>query len=214
MILEFCAENFTKVPEAIELGADRIELCDNLAVGGTTPSYAVIYQTVTYAHNHGATVVTMVRPRGGNFVYDQTEFDMMVQDVEIIKSLQADGVVFGCLTEENRINREQTKRLIEKSEGLEKVFHMAFDQIPKELQKEEMDWLVDQGVTRILTHGGLGGPISDHIDWLKELIEHASDRIQILVGGGVTYDNVNQLAEHLQTNQFHGTRIVSFKATE
>lgn len=214
MLLEFCAENFTRVPEAIEEDADRIELCDNLAVGGTTPSYAVIHQTVTYAHNHGATVVAMVRPRGGNFVYDHTEFAMMVQDLEIIKNLQADGVVFGCLTTDNRINRQQTKILIDKSKGLEKVFHMAFDEIPKEFQKEELDWLVEQGVTRILTHGGLGGSIFEHSEWLEELIQYANGRIQILVGGGVTHANVEELATVLSTTQYHGTKIVPLKATK
>lgn len=208
MILEFCAENFTNVPKAIEQGAQRVELCDNLAVGGTTPSYAVIHHTVRYAHNHGATVVAMVRPRGGNFVYDTNEFEMMKQDLEIIKSLQADGVVFGCLTEAGRIQREQTKTLLEISDGLETTFHMAFDAIPKEAQKEELDWLIEQGVTRILTHGGRGGSIFDHVDWLKELIDYAAGRIQILIGGGVTHENVTELAGKLPTNQFHGTKIV------
>lgn len=212
MLLEFCAENFTKIPEAIESGANRIELCDNLAVGGTTPSYAVINQAVTYAHNHGVTVVTMVRPRGGSFVYNEIEFDMMLQDLEGIKSLQSDGAVFGCLTEENRINRQQTKMLIEKSEGLETIFHMAFDQIPKEFQKDELEWLVEQGVTRILTRGGLEGPAFDHVDWLEEIIDYADNRIQILIGGGVTHENVEELAQHLGTNQFHGTKIVPIKA--
>lgn len=210
MILEYCAENFTKIPKAIEQGAQRIELCDNLAAGGTTPSYAVIHQAVQYAHIHGVTVVTMVRPRGGDFVYDETEFEMMKHDLEIMKTLQSDGSVFGCLTEEGRIQRDQTKTLIKISEGMETTFHMAFDTIPKEFQKEEMDWLVEQGVTRILTHGGIGGDIFDHVEWLQELIKHADGRIQILVGGGVTHENVQALADVLPTTQFHGTKIVPF----
>lgn len=214
MLLEFCAENFTKIPKAIDLGANRIELCDNLAVGGTTPSYAVIHQAVSYAHIHGATVVTMVRPRGGNFVYDAFEFDMMLKDLEIIKSLQSDGAVFGCLTEENRINRHQTKTLIEKSEGMETIFHMAFDQIPKTCQKEELDWLVEQGVTRILTRGGVEGSAFDHADWLKELIDYAGERIQILAGGGISHESVFSLAEQLGTDQFHGSKIVPFPLDE
>lgn len=211
MLLEFCAENFTNIPKAIEKGAGRIELCDNLAQGGTTPSYSVIEHSVKYAHKHGATVATMIRPRGGNFVFNEVEFSMMKKDLEIAKQLQSDGVVFGCLTADNRIDREQTAELAALSGEMETVFHMAFDVIPKEYRKEELDWLVEQGVTRILTHGGREGTVLDHAEELKELIEYANGRIEILIGGGVTYENVQHLAEILPTNQFHGTRIVNLE---
>ncbi len=211
MLLEFCAENFTKVPEAIQLGATRIELCDNLAEGGTTPSYAVIEQTVKYVNNHGASVVTMVRPRGGDFVYSDVEFEMMKKDLLIIKELGSHGLVFGVLTKDNRIDRERTKELIELSGDSQTTFHMAFDEIPKNNQKEELQWLIEQGVTRILTHGGLGGSVYDHIDWLTELIQFANGRIEILVGGGVTYENWEDLAKRISTDQFHGTKIVKFR---
>ena len=211
MLLEFCAENFTKVPEAIQLGATRIELCDNLAEGGTTPSYAVIEQTVKYVNNHGASVVTMVRPRGGDFVYSDVEFEMMKKDLLIIKELGSHGLVFGVLTKDNRIDRERTKELIELSGDSQTTFHMAFDEIPKNNQKEELQWLIEQGVTRILAHGGLGGSVYDHIDWLTELIQFANGRIEILVGGGVTYENWEDLAKRISTDQFHGTKIVKFR---
>ena len=111
MILEFCSENFTNIPKAIEQGATRIELCDNLAVGGTTPSYAVIEQAVQYAHEHDATVMTILRPRGGNFVFTPAEFNIMKKDLEVIKQLNSDGVVLGALTDDSRIDRAQTKEL-------------------------------------------------------------------------------------------------------
>lgn len=208
MILEFCSENFTNIPKAIEQGATRIELCDNLAVGGTTPSYAVIEQGVQYAHEHDATVMTILRPRGGNFVFTPAEFNIMKKDLEVIKQLNSDGVVLGALTADSRIDRAQTKELLELSGEMETVFHMAFDHIPTAFQKEEIDWLIDQGVTRILTHGGLGGTVFDHADWLKELIAYADDKIEILIGGGVTYENKKELAEILPVDQFHGTKIV------
>jgi len=208
MLLEFCAENFTNVSNAIEQGASRIELCDNLAAGGTTPSYAVIDQTVQYAQKHRATVMTIIRPRGGNFIYTETEFNMMKQDLDIAKQLKSNGVVFGCLGENNRINREQTKELIERSGDMETVFHMAFDEIPRETAKEEMEWLISQGVTRVLTHGGRGGTVFDHADWLRELIDYANGRIEILIGGGITHKNVYEIAEILPSDQFHGTKIV------
>lgn len=208
MILEFCAENFTNIPKAIELGATRIELCDNLAADGTTPSYAVIEQAVKYANDHDATIMTIIRPRGGNFVYTPTELEIMKKDLQTAKNLNAHGVVLGALTEEGRIDRAQTKELLNLSGEMETVFHMAFDHIEKTFQKEEMDWLIEQGVTRILTHGGVGGTIVDHADWLKELMTHAAGKIEILIGGGVTHENVSELAELLPTNQFHGTKIV------
>ena len=210
MILEFCAENFTDIPKAIELGATRIELCDNLAEGGTTPSYAVIEHTVKYANENNTPVMTMVRPRGGDFVYTNFEFEMMKKDLQMMKDLGTHGVVFGVLAEDNRIDRERTKELVELSENMETVYHMAFDQIPAELRKEELDWLIEQGVTRILTHGGLGDTVFDHADGLKELMEHADGRIQILLGGGVTHENWEKLSEILPTDQFHGTKIVDF----
>lgn len=210
MLLEFCAENFTKVPEAIKRGAGRIELCDNLAEGGTTPSYAVIEQTVMYTNEHDAKVVVMVRPRGGDFVYSDFEYEMIKRDLGIIKDLRADGVVFGSLTDDHLINRKQTEELINLSGELETTFHMAFDQIPREKQKDELDWLADMGVTRILTHGGLGETVFDHADWLNELITYADGRIEILIGGGVTHENLKAVSEAIPNNQFHGTKIVNF----
>lgn len=208
MYLEFCAENFTKVPKAIAHGADRIELCDNLTAGGTTPSYAVIEQTIKYAKENNATVMTMIRPRGGNFVYSNPEFQMMKQDLHIAKQLKSDGIVFGCLTKESRIDREQTKALLDLSGDMETVFHMAFDEIPRAFAKEDLDFLMDHGVTRILTHGGRTGTVLDNQEWLQEIIDYADGRIEILIGGGVTHENVDELASLLSTEQFHGTRIV------
>jgi len=208
MLLEFCAENFTNVPAAIQEGARRIELCDNLAEGGTTPSYSVIEQTVNYANQHEASVMTMVRPRGGNFVYSTIEHEMMKKDLTIIKDLDSHGVVFGSLTADNRIDRQKTKELIDLSEDMETTFHMAFDEISRDNQKSELDWLIENKVTRILTHGGREGTVFDNLPWLKELVNYAAGRIEILVGGGVTHENWQQLAESLPTNQFHGTKIV------
>lgn len=211
MILEFCAENFTKVPQAIKQGANRIELCDNLAEGGTTPSYAVIEHTINYAKAHKATVMTMVRPRGGNFVYSKAEHEMMKKDLEHIKKLGGQGVVFGSLTPDHLIDREKTKELVDLSGEMETTFHMAFDRISRENQKAELDWLIQNKVTRILTHGGLDGTVFDNAEWLKELIEYADGRIEILVGGGVTHENLEELTEIVPTDQFHGTKIVNFE---
>lgn len=211
MLLEFAAENFTNIPEAIELGVGRIELCDNLAQGGTTPSYAVIEHSLAYAKKHQVETAVILRPRGGDFVYSADEFEIIKKDMIVAKLLEAEAVVFGCLTADGRINRSQITELMAIKGKMETVFHMAFDFIEQKSQKEELDWLVQQGFTRILTRGGHEGSASDHIEWLQELIEYADGRIEIIIGGGVTHENYKDLAEVLKTDQFHGTKIVNFK---
>ncbi|MDN6731864.1 MAG: copper homeostasis protein CutC [Atopostipes suicloacalis] len=214
MILEFAAENFTKIPEAIAEGVDRIELCDNLAVGGTTPSYAVIEHSLEYAKEHDVETAIILRPRGGNFVYSEDEFEIIKKEMIVAKLFEAEAVVFGSLTAEGRINRSQITELMSLKGSMETVFHMAFDFIPKENQKEELDWLVQQGFTRILTRGGQEGSAVDHVEWLQELIDYADNRIEIIVGGGVTHENYPELAKVLKTNQYHGTKIVAIDESE
>ncbi len=212
MLKEFCAENYTLIPTAIERGAGRIELCDNLAVGGTTPSNGVIIQVLNYCKKLSIPVVTMVRPRGGDFIYSKQEIHIMEEDIKNAVRLRTDGLVFGCLTAEGRIDRSQMRDLLALAGNIEVTFHMAFDQIPAEAQFEEMDWLIEQNVSRILTHGRLGGDITDHIHRLNDLIQYAAGRIEILPGGGINYQNLPFLAEKLQTNQFHGTKIVALNS--
>lgn len=132
MLYEFCAENVTLLEKAMKAGAQRIELCDNLAVGGTTPSYGVIRAAVDLAKPYGATVMTMIRPRGGDFVYTDLEIGIMLADIQKAKEAGSQGVVFGVLTEKNEIDVSKMQRLLEACKGLEVVFHMAFDAIPAE----------------------------------------------------------------------------------
>ena len=212
MLKEFCAENFTRLPEAIAKGVRRIELCDNLAVGGTTPSTGVIEETLSYAAEKSVTVMTMIRPRGGDFVYNDTELKIMHTDLIEAKKLGTDGVVFGCLTPNNWLDEEALEMLIENAEGLQITFHMAFDAIDPTRQFEAIDWLADNGVTRILTHGGAAGtPIADNYEHLKALIAHADGRIDILPGGGITFENAEEVATTLNVTEVHGTRIVAFE---
>lgn len=208
MIKEFCAENFTKIEQAINLGANRIELCDNLAGGGTTPSIGVIEQTLKVTQPQSVPVMVMIRPRTGNFVYTDAEFDIMKRDLELVKNTGAEGVVFGCLTANGRINRQQMTELIERADGMETVFHMAFDHIDDAYKMEELQWLITRGVTRLLTHGGIGGLVMDHRESLEQIIAQAGEAIEILLGGGVSYENIEEITTALDTQQVHGTRIV------
>ncbi|EHV0180897.1 copper homeostasis protein CutC [Enterococcus faecalis] len=209
MIKEFCAENFTKIPQAIQKGANRIELCDNLAVGGTTPSTGVIEEVLAYAGEHSVSVMTIIRPRGGNFVYNDIELKIMHTDLIEAKKLGTDGIVIGCLTEDGWLDEEALDLFIETAEGLQITFHMAFDALSKENQFKAIDWLAERGVTRILTHGGPAGtPIEDNFDHLKELIAYADQRILILPGGGISTENVQTVMDTLKVTEVHGTKIV------
>lgn len=209
MIKEFCAENFTKIPQAIQKGANRIELCDNLAVGGTTPSTGVIEEVLAYAGEHSVPAMTIIRPRGGNFVYNDIELKIMHTDLIEAKKLGTDGIVIGCLTEDGWLDEEALDLFIETAEGLQITFHMAFDALSKENQFKAIDWLAERGVTRILTHGGPAGtPIEDNFDHLKELIAYADQRILILPGGGISTENVQTVMDTLKVTEVHGTKIV------
>ncbi len=159
------------------------------------------------AHEQAVPVMTMIRPRGEHFCYDQTEIELMVLDCQVAKNLGSDGLVFGALTEENWLDEPALKRLLEVAQGCQTVFHMAFDQIPRKRQFEAIDWLVANGVTRILTRGGLAGSALDHLDWLQEIVAYAAGRIEILVGGGLNQHNYPTVLQTLGIDQVHGTRL-------
>lgn len=211
MIKEFCAENYTDIPKAIQAGVNRIELCDNLAAGGTTPSMGVIEEVLAYAGEKHIPVMTMIRPRGGNFVYNDIELKILENDLIHAKNAGTDGVVFGCLTEENEVDEEALEMLLGNSEGLMKTFHMAFDELTKEEQFKTIDWFARLGIDRILTHGGpLDKSIEENLPHLKELVDYAAGRIIILPGGGINKDNAEKIAAELGVNEVHGTKIVTF----
>lgn len=210
LIKEYCAENYTYIPAAINNGANRIELCDNLNVGGTTPSIGVIEESLAYASEKEIPIMTMIRPRSGNFIYNDIELRIMESDVIEAKKLGIDGVVFGCLTPNNWLDEEALDRLIEAAEGLQITFHMAFDQIPTTQQFEAIDWLSEHGIHRILTHGGpRNTAINENLEQLRKLVNYANQRLTILLGGGVTVDNAEELAKQINVNEVHGTKIIS-----
>lgn len=209
LIKEFCAENFTDIPAAITAGAKRIELCDNLTVGGTTVSQGVMEKTISYCHERDVAVMTIIRPRGGNFVYNDTELKIMHTDLIEAKKLETDGVVIGCLTTDNQLDEEAMALLLEAADGLQVTFHMAFDQLSPDAQLEAIDWLAERGVTRILTHGGPAGTlIENNLSALKTLIDYSQNKLTILPGGGLHYDNLQVIVDSLEVNEVHGTKIV------
>ena len=210
LIKEFCAENFTLIPQAIASGVQRIELCDNLTVGGTTVSNGVLVETVAYCHEHDVAVMAIIRPRGGDFVYHDTELKMMELDILHAKTLGADGIVLGCLTSDGELDEEALDILLAAANGLQVTFHMAFDLLKPTEQFAAIDWLVSRGVERILTHGGLAGtPIETNFAHLEKLIAYSDGRIIILPGGGITFENAEVVSQRLNINEVHGTKIVA-----
>lgn len=212
MLKEVCVENFTDIPRMIEAGANRIELNNDLGAGGTTPSFGVIKQSVNYAHQHQIPVVVMIRPRGGNFIYNNDEFTIMKQDLQLAAMLGADGVALGCLTADKQLDKVKMTELCAMARllKLDLVLHMAFDELSEDQQLELIPWLVEHDVTRILTHGGpLGTDILDNSVRLKKLISASDGKIEILPGGGITLENYERIATELGITQVHGTKIVS-----
>ena len=209
MIYEFCAENVTLLEKAMEAGARRIELCDNLAVGGTTPSYGVTKAAVELAANYDTTIMTMIRPRGGDFVYNELEIAIMLEDIRLTAQAGSQGVVFGALTAEKKLDKPNLEKLIAASKGMEIVFHMAFDELSDEDQLEAIDWLRQAGVTRILTRAGVSGDSLDkRFAHYHRILEHAKGKIEILPGGGIDLDNRQTFIDQLGVTQLHGTKVV------
>ena len=209
MIYEFCAENVTLLEKAMRAGARRIELCDNLAVGGTTPSYGVTKTAVELTANYDTTIMTMIRPRGGDFVYNDLEIAIMLEDIRLTAQAGSQGVVFGALTADKKLDKPNLEKLIAASKGMEIVFHMAFDELSDEDQLEAIDWLSQAGVTRILTRAGVSGDsLEKRFAHYHRILEHAKGKIEILPGGGIELDNRQTFIDQLGVTQLHGTKVV------
>lgn len=209
MIYEFCAENVTLLEKAMQAGARRIELCDNLAVGGTTPSYGVTKVAVELAANYDTIIMTMIRPRGGDFVYTDLEIAIMLEDIRLTAQAGSQGVVFGTLTADKKLDKPNLEKLIAASKGKEIVFHMAFDELSDEDQLEAIDWLSQAGVTRILTRAGVSGDsLEKRFAHYHRILEHAKGKIEILPGGGIDLDNRQTFIDQLGVTQLHGTKVV------
>lgn len=162
----------------------------------------VVRLTAEYCRQHEVDLMVMIRPRGGNFTYNDKEMRMMRHDIEVIKQFPISSFVFGAVMNE----------LLEVAGGSGITFRMAFDAITPEHQQQAIVWLVDRGVQRILTHGGSKDqPIEAHFPTLKDHIHYANQRIIMLVGGGVTHQNAQAIADELGINEVHGTKIVNLQ---
>ena len=202
MIKEACVESFEKALESQNNGADRIELCENLSVGGTTPSYGTVKVCLEKLN---IPIFPMIRARGGNFVYSKDEIEIMKEDIKIFKELGVKGVVLGCLTSDNKIDLELTKELVDLAYPMEVTFHKAIDEILNPL--DYIDDLVNIGIKRILTSGGKATALEGK-DLINEMIKKSNGRLKIVVAGKVTKENLNGLSNLISADEFHGKLIV------
>lgn len=202
MKCEVCTGSYNEALEAQRKGADRIELCDNLLEGGTTPSYGTIKRA---KKNIEIPFNVIIRPRGGNFIYSKTEKEIMIEDIKICNSLKVNGIVIGALKENNNIDIEFIKEVMKINETKEVTFHMAFDEI--EDKKRAIDILSELKVNRILTKGGEISALKN-LDYIKELISYAGDRIIIMPGGGVNKENRSYVSEKTNALELHGSKII------
>jgi copper homeostasis protein len=182
---------------AQQAGAHRIELCDNAAEGGTTASYGLIK-----AAREKLTIdlYPMIRPRGGDFLYSDEEFEIMCEDVKMCKSLMCDGVVLGLLNADGTVDKKRCGRIIELAYPMGVTFHRAFDRTRDAF--EAMESLIELGVERILS-SGLKPNVMEGKLMLKALIEKAADQIIIMPGAGVRSSNIHELASVTGAHEFH-----------
>jgi copper homeostasis protein len=197
--IEIATSDFTTTKSAVEGGADRIELCANLSEGGTTPSFGTILQC---RNAFDVSIYVMIRPRSGDFLYTEEEYEVMKKDVMIAKDLGCNGVVFGILDKEGNIDVDQTIRLIQIAYPLGVTFHRAFDRCNDPFKA--MEQLIEIGCERILTSGQQ--PIApDGIDLIASLNKRANNRITIMPGSGVRADNIKMLAQVTGCVEFHSS---------
>ncbi len=190
MLLEICANSYTSAINAERGGAHRIELCERLSVGGVTPNSDLISKVIRHV---SIPVFVLVRPRGGNFVYTDKEFELMKKTIAEIKTLECHGVVSGILNADSTIDIERTHELIALARPLAFTFHRAFDEVPDATTAIEQ--LIELQVDRVLTSGQK--PVaSDGIQLLKNLKGTAKDKLILLPGGGITPENAALFREH------------------
>nr|WP_315033637.1 copper homeostasis protein CutC [uncultured Chryseobacterium sp.] len=186
---------------AFENGADRIELCDGLSEGGTTPDFKV---TKELRDKINIPIFVMIRPRGGDFTYSDEEFEQMKQDLIHLKSLKVDGFVFGILNENDEVDKEQNKVLVELAAPLPCTFHRAFDRATN--LENTLGEVIECGFKTILTSGQKPN-VSEGKENLKKLVELSDGRIEILVGGGLRSSNIEEIRELTKAGYFHSSAI-------
>jgi copper homeostasis protein len=198
-MLEICADSVESAVIAQQSGADRIELCDNLAEGGTTPGPGKL---LSARSNLDIALNVLIRPRGSDFLYNDTEFDIMRRDIEFCGEAGVDGVVIGILRKDGTIDIERTTCLVELAEPMTITFHRAFDMCVDPVKG--LEDVIITGAHRLLTSGQKNSAV-EGTGLLASLIELATSRIIIMPGGGISQTNIADIARITKAFEFHLT---------
>ncbi|MFM2229569.1 MAG: hypothetical protein RL607_827 [Bacteroidota bacterium] len=199
--LEIACFNPESASIAAQAGADRIELCDGIEVGGTTPDLDTTQKVLTQVP---IPVYVMVRPRGGDFCYTEAEFQLMKATVSELKKLQVHGLVFGILNEDNSIDEERNRLLVALAQPIPCTFHRAFDRVND--WKLALEQIIDCGFSTILTSGTKAN-VTDGMFELQAMQLQAGDRITIMPGGGLRASNVREIVTTTGVHFVHSSAI-------
>lgn len=197
--MEVCANSASSSIAAEEGGAIRVELCDNLYEGGTTPSAGQIKLT---RDSVGIQVYPIIRPRGGDFLYSDIEFKIMQEDIRYCRSIGCDGVVIGLLTRGGQIDKQRSATLVDLAYPTKVSYHRAFDMTVD--MHQALEDIVDIGCERVLTSGGEANAL-DGAEMIRRLVTQANGRIEIMPGAGIRTHNVSQVIQVTGATVFHAT---------
>lgn len=196
-LIEGCVDSYASAMAAARGGADRLELCANLSIGGTTPSHTLFQQV---RRDCGVRVNVLIRPRFGDFLYTRPELEEMEEEIAAFRDLGADGVVIGVLTPEGELDGGRMARLMERAAGMEVTLHRAFDMTRDPFAA--LEEAVRLGIRTILT-SGQAGSAPEGKELLRELTARAAGRIDIMAGAGVNRSNIRALYKHTGVTSFH-----------
>jgi copper homeostasis protein len=208
MLLEACLDTLDLAVKAEAAGAGRIELCDRLDVGGTTPSRELVTSVIGAV---SIPVFPIIRPRGGDFFHSAAEIDSMKRDVEMVAKAGAAGIVLGVLHADRTVDAEQTRSVMDVAPQLPATFHMAFDKTPN--QQDALAVIIDMGVIRVLTSGGAGKAL-DGVEQLRRLVVQSAGRVYILAGGSIRAHNAEEIVRRSGVREVHsrGTEVAAILA--
>jgi copper homeostasis protein len=198
-LFELCVETLPAAQAAEQGGADRIELCDRLDLGGITPGEELASATIQAL---SIPVHVLIRPRGGDFVYSDGEFEQIRQQIQWVRQMGAAGVALGVLLADGRVDVARSRELVELARPMKVTFHRAFDRTPE--MDEALEAVIRTGADCLLTSGGAPDVLAG-VKQLKRMVIQAGDRIQIMAGGGLRLDSIAEVLEQTGLRCLHGS---------